>query len=159
MHTPADTTSVAATSQVVAQGSVSALLVSFYHDALDLAFPFIIPALFLILVDLLFGVQAAKRRKEDVRISRAIRRTIDKMVSYACWIILSATLSVAFALPNLSKIILGIVIGIELISVVTNYFTMRGKKVSGLWETAMSIIGHKVGEDLSTIKIEDDKEL
>lgn len=154
MHAPTDT-SLAASGQVIAQGSVSVLLVSFYHSAFDLAFPFLLPALVLIITDLFFGVKAAKVRGEDVRLSRAVRRTIDKIVSYTCWIVLAATLSVAFDLPSLNRVILGIVIGIELISVVTNYLTLKGKRVTGLWDTFLSIIGRRVGEDLSGIHIED----
>lgn len=151
-----DSTYTAATAQAVAQGSTSILMVAFFRDSLQLALPFIVPALVLILVDLIFGCMASKRRGEDVRTSRAIRRTIDKIVSYTCWVILSASLAVAFTLPSLNKIILGIVMGVELISVITNYFAMKGKKITGLQETLIKIAGKKVDEDLSGIKIEDD---
>lgn len=152
-----DSTSTTVTTQVAAQGSTSILMVAFFRNSLQLAMPFIVPALLLIFVDLIFGCMAAKRRGEDVRTSRAIRRTVDKIVSYTCWVILSATLAVAFDFPALNKIILGVVMGVELISVVTNYFFMRGKKITGIWETLLKIVGKKVDADLSDIKIEDTK--
>lgn len=154
MYTPTDSTAVA-TSSLVAQGSTSVLLLTFYHNAIQLAFPFIIPALILILVDLIFGCSAAKKRGEIVRFSRAVRRTLDKIVSYTCWVILAATLSVAFSLAALNKIILGVVMGIEMISVISNYFEIKGKKVTGLWDVMLKIAGKKLDEDLSDIKIED----
>lgn len=137
------------------QGATAVLMVSFYHDALSIAFPFIIPALILIVVDLIFGCQASKKRGEEVRTSKAIRRTMDKLISYTCWVLLSATLAVAFSFPALNKIILGIVMGVELISVISNYFAMRGKKITGLWETMLKILGKKIDTDLSDVKIED----
>ena len=152
-----DSTYIAAPAQAVAQGSTSILMVAFFRDSLELALPFIVPALLLILVDLIFGCMASKRRGEEVRTSRAIRRTVDKLVSYTCWVILSASLAVAFDFPLLNKIILGLVMLVELLSVISNYFVMRGKKISGLWETALKILGKKVDADLSDIKIEEDK--
>ena len=153
---PNDSTYIAATAQATAQGSTSILMVAFFRDSLQLALPFIFPCVVLIIVDLMFGCAAAKRRGEDVRTSRAIRRTVDKIVSYTCWVILAATLAVAFDMPVINKVILGIVMGVELLSVVTNYFAMRGKKVIGLWEALMRILGKKIDTDLSDVKIEDD---
>lgn len=150
-----DSTYLAATTQAVAQGSTSILMVAFFRNSLQLAMPFIVPALLLICVDLVFGCMAAKRRGEEVRTSRAIRRTVDKIVSYTCWVILSASLAVAFDFPLLNKIILGIVMFVELLSVITNYFCMRGKKITGLWEAMLRIVGKKVDADLSGVKIED----
>ena len=150
-----DSTAVTTTA-IAAQSSTSAILVGFYHDALHIAVPFIFPCLALIVADLVFGCAAAKRRGETVRASRAIRRTGDKLVSYTCWVILAATLAVAFSLPSLNKLILAVVMCVELISVISNYFAMRGKKVDGLWQTFLKVLGKKVDADLSDIKITDE---
>lgn len=154
---PADSTYVAPVGAMVTQGATSALIVAFYHDAFALAFPFVVPAVALIMADLVFGCAASKKKGEQVRFSCAVRRTIDKIVSYGCWVILAAALAVAFKFPALNQIILAIVMGVELISVVTNYFAIKGKKVTGLWDAFLKIIGRKFNTDLSDIKIEDDK--
>ena len=72
-------------------------------------------------------------------ISKNISYDVDKLVSYTRWVIISASLAVAFDFPLLNKIILGIVTLIELLSVISKYFAMRGKKIMGLCETILKI--------------------
>ena len=45
---------------------------------------FFLLGLILIFADLRFGVEAARIRKEKVRTSRAIRRTVNKIIDYLC---------------------------------------------------------------------------
>ena len=90
-------------------------------------------------------------------ISKNFSCDVDKLVSYTCWVIISASLAVAFDFQLLNKIILGIMMLIELLSAISNYFAMRGKKITGLWETILKITGKKIEADLSDIKIEDDE--
>ena len=149
-HAPTDTTSI------VVQGGAATLAVAFLRDTLDLAFPFLIVAGVVILVDLFFGVQAAHKRGEEVRASKAIRRTIGKAVEYLSWVILGATLGVAFEWPPLSKIIIGVAISIELLSIVSNWLSLHGKKITGLEEFAKEVIKDKTGTDASMIHITDD---
>ena len=146
------------TSATIAQGSVSVLAVAFLHDTFTLMFPFIFVAFVLILADLFFGIAAARKRKEQVRLSRAIRRTVNKIVEYACWIILAASLAVAFKTPALNWIFLALVIGNEMISIITNWLFVRGMKVSGLPEAFVKWLGKKASFDTSDIKIEKDEE-
>lgn len=143
------------TSATIAQGSASVLALAFLHDTITLMIPFICIAVVLIIVDLIFGIAAAQRRGESVRVSRAIRRTVNKIVEYACWIILSASLAVAFAFDSLNWIILSIVIGNEMISIFSNWMLVHGKKVSGLQDFFLKLLGKKLDTDLSDIKIED----
>lgn len=143
------------TSATIAQGSVSVLALVFLHDTIILMIPFICIAVVLIIVDLIFGIAAAQRRGESVRVSRAIRRTVNKIVEYACWIILSASLAVAFAFDSLNWIILSIVIGNEMISIFGNWMLVRGKKVSGLQDFFLKLLGKKLDTDTSDIKIVD----
>ena len=160
MTTPQiDSTYAAPVGSMVVQGGTSVLIGTFYQEALSMAFPFIIPALILIVVDLVFGCAAARRRGEQVRLSRAIRRTMDKLISYICWIILSATLAVAFDFDALNKIVLGIVMGVELLSVISNYFTAKGKKITGLHDAFLKNVGKKIDADLSDIKIQDNEDV
>lgn len=143
------------TSATIAQGSVSVLAVAFLHDTITLMVPFICIAIILIIVDLIFGIAAAQRRGESVRVSRAIRRTVNKIVEYACWVILAASLAVAFNFKSLNWIILSIVIGNEMISIFSNWMFVHGKKVSGLQDFFLKLLGKKLDTDLSDIKIED----
>ncbi len=143
------------TSATIAQGSVSVLAVAFLHDTITLMVPFICIAIILIIVDLIFGIAAAQRRGESVRVSRAIRRTVNKLVEYACWVILAASLAVAFNFKSLNWIILSIVIGNEMISIFSNWMFVHGKKVSGLQDFFLKLLGKKLDTDLSDIKIED----
>lgn len=117
--------------------------------------PFLIVALLLIIVDLVFGIAAARKRNEIVRFSRALRRTVNKLVEYACWVILAASLAVAFDYKPLNWILLAVVIGNEMISILTNWLFVHGKKVTGLQEFFLRLLGKKLDADTSGIHIED----
>ena len=143
------------TASVVIQGGAATLAVAFLRNALNLAFPFLVVAGVVIIVDLIFGVKAAAQRGEVVRASKAIRRTIGKAVEYLSWVILGATLAIAFEWPPLSKIIIGVAISIELLSIVSNWLSLHGKKISGLEEFAKEVIKDKTGHDASMIHITD----
>lgn len=90
-------------------------------------------ALALTIADLRFGISAARRRKEQVKWSRAIRRTFNKITSYAIWIILAYTFGQAFGMPFgielLPLIMLLVIYGVELESIYANYFASRGKNL------------------------------
>lgn len=87
----------------------------------------------IILVDLRFGIKAARRRGEKIRFSRAGRRTINKAVDYLCWTMLGGTLGKAvgepFGLPLLPVMVLLVIFGFEINSCYNNYFESRGKKL------------------------------
>ena len=143
------------TPAVIAQTGASAILISYYNDALVLVIPFAIVALSLVVTDLFFGIGAAKMRNEDIRLSKALRRTLDKLLSYVCWIIVAASLSISFAYRPLNWIILGVVCAIELISIFSNYMACKGKKVTGLDGLLIKIISDKLNTDMSGVKVED----
>jgi hypothetical protein len=90
-------------------------------------------AFVLTLADLKFGISAARFRKEYVKKSKAVRRTLDKISSYVLWIILAYTFGQAFGLPFgielLPIVILLVIYGVELESIYVNYFAAKGKKV------------------------------
>jgi hypothetical protein len=79
-----------------------------------------------------FGVARAKRAGETVRMSRAIRRTLNKLVDYICWVTLAglfgSTFGEIFGIPLLSAVLLLIIYGIEMNSCYNNYFEARGIK-------------------------------
>ena len=82
----------------VINGMMAVVLSEFVDFLYPLRF-FLLAAVVLVLVDLRFGIEAAKFRKEKIRKSRAGRRTINKMVDYLCWILLAGALDKAFGIP------------------------------------------------------------
>lgn len=90
-------------------------------------------ALVIVIVDLRFGIRAARVRGEAIRTSRAVRRTINKVVDYVCWILLAGVLGEAFGnpfdVPLLPLIVLLVVFGCEINSCFSNYFESRGRKM------------------------------
>ena len=138
--------------ELIVQGSVATTAVVFLQESVLNMIPYLIIALFLIIVDLYFGVKAAKKRGERVRASRAFRRTMGKTMEYVCWVILASSLSVAFHTVVIEWVVLGIVMGNELLSVLTNYFELHGYKIKGL--NIFKIVGEKAGIDTSEVTIE-----
>lgn len=99
----------------------------------------IIVAFALILGDLRFGIMASMKRGEKIRGSRAVRRTINKMVDYICWVsiawVLGASFGKIFGIPLLAAIIMVIVCTVELSSIFDNYFEYKGlKKRFNTWK-------------------------
>lgn len=84
----------------------------------------------LIIADLRFGVMASKKRGEVIRTSRAIRRSINKMIDYTCWVLLACalehTFAVPFHIPLLPTIVMLVVYGVEINSIFANYFEYKG---------------------------------
>lgn len=126
-----------------ATAAVISPLVDFYSSLL----PFLMLAVALIIIDSRFGIQASKKRGEAIRTSRAVRRAINKLVDYICWITLAGmigqTFGTAFHVPLLSIIVLCIVYSIELTSIFNNYFFYKGikKKFNG-WKFFSKLTGN-----------------
>ena len=116
----------------VINGMMAVVLSEFMDFLYPLRF-FLLAAVVLILVDLRFGIEAAKARGEKIRKSRAGRRTINKMVDYLCWILLAGALDKAFGIPFefplLPAVVLLAVYGFEINSCYGNYFEAHGKKI------------------------------
>lgn len=110
-------------------------LVDFYTALI----PFLIGALVLIIADTRFGVEASVKRGELFRTSRMVRRAINKLVDYICWITLAGVIGNAFGstlgVPILSVLILAVIYGIELTSCFNNYFEFKGiNKQINIWK-------------------------
>ena len=93
---------------------------------------FLILAIILILGDLRFGIAAARKRGEKIRPSRAVRRSLNKLVDYICWLSIATLVGInfgsVFGLPLLSVIIMAVVCIIELSSIIDNYLEYKGIK-------------------------------
>lgn len=144
-------TEMQSTESALLQGGTSVVMTAFLYEVIADMLPFLIVAVIVILVDLIFGIRAAQHRKEEVRYSRAFRRTVSKMFEYVCWVTLSSSLAVAFKFPALEWIILGAVILNEVVSIASNWCEVHGIRIKGL--NLPKIIGEKVGVDLSDVKI------
>ncbi len=83
-----------------------------------------------LLVDLRFGIKAAKSRGEKVRTSRAVRRTLNKAMDYLGFVtlaeMLSRTYGASIGVPVVSMGMLFIIYGIEISSILNNYFEYKG---------------------------------
>ena len=140
-------------SSFVIEGSVTTVAVAFLKESVLRMIPYSIVAVPLIALDLIYGVKAAKYRKERVRVSTAIRKTVTKSFGYACWIILASTLALSFNLEWLEWAILGLVFLNELSSIVGNYLETKGLELSwkAIGATVSRIFGQKTGIDTEGI--------
>ena len=113
-------------------GGVTASVLSPFLDGWQQMLWFLILAIILILGDLRFGIAAAKKRGERIRPSRAVRRSINKLVDYICWLSIATVVGINFGtvfdIPLLSVIIMAIVCIIELSSIIDNYLEYKGIK-------------------------------
>lgn len=95
---------------------------------------FIALCVVLIVVDLVFGIEKAKAHNEQIRRSRAIRRTINKFIDYMCWLLFAGIFSMAFAVPfgiepmTVAACAMLIACLSEVDSIYNNYADAHGKK-------------------------------
>ena len=78
---------------------INGTLASYLAWAADFFSPirwFLLAALALVLADLKFGIDAARYRGEVIRKSRAVRRSINKVIDYICWILVATSFGQAF---------------------------------------------------------------
>lgn len=122
----------------VLSGAIATVFSPFV-DGWESLIAWFIVAIVLITVDLRFGVEAAKQRGERIRISRAARRTVNKLVDYICWIsvawVLGGSFGKIFNIPLLVAIIMLLVCAVELSSIFDNFFEARGiNKKFNVWK-------------------------
>lgn len=109
-----------------AMSAIGATIANFYtHLA-----PWLLLGAVLVLVDLRFGILASRRRGETIRTSRAVRRTVNKMMDYLCWVtvaeLASRTFGVTIGVPVVSMGTLFVIYAIEFNSCMNNYFEYKG---------------------------------
>ena len=134
-------------SALIVEGTVSAALVTLLQTAVLRMIPYAIPGLMLIILDLFFGIRAAKHRGEVVRASTAIRRSMTKTFSYICWIILATTLAISFGKEFLEWGTLGLVYANEFLSIIGNYLETKGVQFSivGVYKWLIKLLTGKAG--------------
>lgn len=113
-------------------GGFTAAVLSPFIEGWQQMLWFLVLAIVLILGDLRFGIAAAQKRGEKIRPSRAVRRSLNKLVDYICWLSIATVVGVnfgsVFGLPLLSVIIMAVVCIIELSSIIDNYLEYKGIK-------------------------------
>ena len=142
---------------------VTATVFSQFVDGWENLIIWLIVAFVLILADLWFGIEASTKRGEIIRGSRAMRRTINKMVDYICWIsiawVLGNSFGKLFDIPLLVAIIMLIICSIEVSSIFDNYFEYKGvNKRFNVWKFFSKIFKiSAIEESIEEKKDEEDK--
>lgn len=113
----------------IISGATSAFLAPLM-DGWEQLSMWLILAVVLLIADLRYGLKAAKQRGETIRRSRAIRRSINKLVDYFCWLsiawCLGHTFGSSFNVPILAVVVLAVIYGVEIASIIDNYFEYKG---------------------------------
>lgn len=124
-------------SNMITQGTTTAVFSTYFHTAYIAMIPWFVAAIPLIIIDLKYGREKARRRYEKtknpddkVTLNKSVRMTIDKSFSYICWIMLSTTLSMAFDCNYIKYGIMGIIYGLEVISIIRSYLQLKGYEVN-----------------------------
>lgn len=141
------------TVSILVQGGVSATALAFFSDSIMKMIPWLIVAVPLIVLDLIWGIKAAKYRGDRIRFSTAFRRTFGKGTEYFCWVVLASTLSIAFGTQWVEWAVLGVVILNEFSSIIGNYLETKGLEVSWkyVFNSILNLGGQKVGVDASGV--------
>jgi hypothetical protein len=142
---------------IAIESGISATVVAFLQTAVLRMIPYSVPAIVIILLDLLYGVKAARHRGEKVRFSTAVRRTTSKIVSYICWLILASTLAISFEKDWLEWAVLGLVYVNEFASIIGNYLETKGIEFSfvNLYRWIIKVIAGKAGEAMDSAEAEE----
>lgn len=144
-------------------GGFTATLLSPMIEGWARLIPYIIFAVVLILADLRYGLKAARKRGEEIRHSRAWRRSLNKLVDYICWLSISwffgLTFGRDFGVPIISYVVLAVIYIIEMQSILDNYLEYKGmsKKVS-LWKLFKSIFRKAEVEIEEAVEEKEEKE-
>lgn len=111
----------------------------------------VVLSLALILGDLWFGVSAARKRGEKIRLSRAGRRTLNKAVDYLTYLLLGCILGLAILEPLgfgghvvSAAIALGLGCLFEIDSIVGHVCEIHGVKIRfSVWKVLLSYVKNK----------------
>lgn len=114
---------------------------TYMADAVELAFKWFLPILFLIICDLASGIHCAKYRNEDIHFSQAMRRTGNKLLVYLCWVVFAVTAGMLYESNRFIAFAMSIIIFIEGGSCVSNLLEPRGLMLN--WKAVMKWIGTK----------------
>lgn len=112
-------------SNMVTQGTTTAVLSTYFHSAFIAMLPWLFAAVPLVITDLRLGRKKAKKNGEDVTINKTVRMTMDKCVSYVCWVWISTSMSITFGNPSIKFWIMGLVYFLEVWSSLGKWLYIR----------------------------------
>lgn len=149
---------------IVTQGVSSgfaALATAFIQESLSHMVPWLIVSCAVIVCDLCFGVRKSLLMKEEVRVSRAVRRTMGKMVTYFSFVCMVCMINVAagncYAIDRWACLL---VCGIEFLSIISNILKPKGYSLN-FKEVAVVVLRKMAGgkkEDYINVIKEDNHE-
>jgi len=137
---------------MLAKTVTMAVSIAWFTDACARMFPWLIACIPLILLDLRYGVKAARYRHELVRFSKGLRATVGKVFEYLCWISVSVLLAHTFGEEWIEPLVLALVILNEFSSIIGNYFETKGYKwnQTAVWKAIAKKGADAVKLDLET---------
>ncbi len=109
---------------------IAGTVVSYSQTVAEKALLWVLPCVFAVFVDLIYGIKAANYRKERVTFSSALRRTGSKLLGYSCWIIMAVACQLAFGVRWMTPTLMGIVLFIEFCSIMCNVLEPKGKTIN-----------------------------
>lgn len=147
-------------SALIVEGGASAALVALLQTAVLRMIPYAVPGLLLVVLDLAYGIKAAKSRGEAVRISTALRRSLTKIFLYICWLILATTIALAFGKSWLEWGTLGLVYANEGLSIIGNYLESKGLSfsIAGVYRWVIRWVAGKAGMEVDPNEVLKDED-
>ena len=142
----------------VVTGGTTVALMAFFSSTMVKILPWLALALPLLVLDLIYGIKAARYRGDKIRFSTGLRCTVDKGVSYIMWV----TAAVMFSSPELfdvawlDKLILALVYGNEVISIIGNYLETKGISLSfsAIYKLIFKKGAEKVGVEITQEEVD-----
>lgn len=104
-----------------------------------------LPCIAIIIADLVSGVSAAKYRGERITFSAALRRTVNKSLCYAAWVIFCVCCNQMYETNWCAMGGMGIVFFIEGVSFISNVLEPRGMQIS--LKALLSLVGNKLNTE------------
>lgn len=115
---------------VLAHAVLGTSLMVYLQDAAYQALLWFLPCMFVILADLVAGVQAARHRKERVTFSTGCRRTVNKALCYIAWILFCVCMNKQYESTLPTFLGVGFVFFVEGCSFIGNILEPKGYSLS-----------------------------
>ena len=154
------TPDIGTTASNVVEGGVAAVTVAVLQKTVLTMIPFALPALVFVMLDLHFGIKAArhryqkyKRPDDRVTFSKYIRGTVGKVFELSCWLIIASSMTVAFQKEWIQWATLGLVYVNEIGSIIGNYLCTKDIEFSLLafLKAVLVYVGRWVGSKLGIV--------
>ena len=126
-------------------GGFATLATAFIQESLSHMVPWLIATGAVIFCDLCFGIRKSLLMREEVRVSKAFRRTMGKMVTYFSFVCMVCMVSVAAdAGYHIDRWACLLVCGIEFFSIIGNILRPKGYDIN-LGKLLSALVGKAAG--------------